>query len=79
MMLQIHPALPVDACYGVAWERSGPGHAHAWIDYSQDHNLLWLVADDASGEFWLVPNHLVRAVPNASLGVRGTKQEATNG
>ena len=51
---QLNPALPVRV------EGKGQGYAFAVIDYGQEHNLIWVVALDASGEIWCSPNPKVR-------------------
>lgn len=61
-MLQLDPMLPVDVV------GKGKGFAFALIDYSQEHHLMFVVALDDSGEIWCVPNMLVRAQKNMSLG-----------
>lgn len=62
MIIQLNPAIPI-------WtEERGTGYALGWIDYSQEHEMLWIVAYDDSGEVWQVPNRLVRVQKNYSLG-----------
>jgi len=52
----------------------GIGLAHFLIDYGEEHDLIWVVADDATGEIWAWPNPDVRAIKNTSLGAeRSTK------
>ena len=46
----------------------GPGYCFAWFDYSQEHETLWLVCMDATGEWWQVPQSQVRAQKNYSMG-----------
>jgi len=38
------------------------------IDYSQEHDLLWIVFLNQNGECWTFPNAEVRMVSNFSLG-----------
>lgn len=45
----------------------GPGRAFAMIDYSEEHNLIWVVAHD-NGEIWSFQNHLVRLQSNITMG-----------
>lgn len=45
----------------------GPGRALAVIDYSEEHNLIWVVAQD-SGEIWSFQNYLVRLQSNVTMG-----------
>ncbi len=48
----------------------GDGLAFAVIDYGIEHDLLWVVALDDSGEIWCVPNSEVRVAANWSIGRR---------
>jgi hypothetical protein len=38
------------------------------IDYGEEHNLIWVVALDASGEIWCSPNPKVRMRANWTMG-----------
>lgn len=51
------------------WMRTprGIGICHFVIDYGEEHDLLWVVVDDATGEIWTWPNTKVRCIPNISL------------
>ena len=60
-MLQLNPPLPVITPKGKGW-------AHIVIDYSQEHDLLWVVFVDETGECWTFPNRDVRNQGNVSLG-----------
>lgn len=60
-MLQLNPPIPLETS-------RGRGYALFVIDYSQEHDLLWVVALDASGEIWCVSNRDVRLQANWSLG-----------
>ena len=60
-MLQLNPPIPVNTPYGKGW-------AHVLIDYSQEHDLLWVVFLDETGECWTLPNRDVRIQKNLSLG-----------
>lgn len=65
MMLQLNPPIPV-----VASGRNGlfqTGMAIGWIDYSQEHNLLWVVAYDNDGEIWIEKNPNVRLRQNITM------------
>jgi hypothetical protein len=42
-MIQLNPTLPLET-------PRGKGFAHFVIDYSQEHDLLWVVFLDDSGE-----------------------------
>lgn len=46
----------------------GNGQAIAVIDYSEEHNLMWVVILDESGEIWTLPNDKVRGFENYSIG-----------
>lgn len=61
MLTQLNPPLPLESPMGRCW-------AHAVIDYSQEHNLLWVVFLDESGECWTFSNKDVRLQPNATMG-----------
>jgi hypothetical protein len=62
MILQLDPYIPV-------WiEGRGTGYAIGWKDYSQEHNMLWIVAFDDTGEVWEIPNPKVRLQKNYSMG-----------
>lgn len=61
MLLQLNPALPLETPKGKGW-------GHFLIDYSQEHNLLWVIFLEENGECWTFPNSEVRMVPNLSLG-----------
>ena len=60
MILQLDP--PV-------WLRTpkGVGLCHFIIDYGAEHDLMWVVADDATGQIWTWPNPKVRMIANQSL------------
>jgi hypothetical protein len=64
MILQLDPPIPVV----VVSKGNASGMAIGWIDYSQEHHLLWVVALDDGGEVWVVPNTDVRLQANWSLG-----------
>lgn len=59
-MLQLDPPL---------WLRTpiGVGLCHLVIDYGAEHDLMWVVGDDATGQIWTWPNPKVRLIPNVSL------------
>lgn len=59
---QLHPSLPVSV------EGKGKGTAFAVIDYGEEHNLIWVVALDESGEIWCSPNPKVRCRANWTMG-----------
>lgn len=43
------------------------GYAIGWLDYSQEHNLMWVVALD-NAEVWVFENQEVRVQSNITLG-----------
>ncbi len=45
----------------------GKGRAMFLIDYSEDGNLLWTIADDETGQIWTIDNTNVRVQGNFSL------------
>lgn len=61
MMLQLNPALPMITPRGSGW-------AHFVIDYSQEHDLMWVVFLDSTGECWTFSNRDVRIDKNYTLG-----------
>lgn len=61
MILQLNPPIPV-------LTPKGPGIAHLVIDYGVEHNLMWVVFIDATGECWTYPNMDIRAQKNVTLG-----------
>lgn len=46
----------------------GNGYAIAMIDYSQEHNIMFVVAIDETGEIWTIENSKVRMQKNITLG-----------
>jgi hypothetical protein len=61
MILQLNPQFPVNC-------PKGEGYAIALLDYSQDHDLFWIIAITETGEIWTYPNKEVRALKNITLG-----------
>lgn len=61
MFYQLNTPIPLDT-------PKGSGVAWAVIDYSPEHNLMWVVAIDATREIWTFQNHQVRAQKNITLG-----------
>jgi hypothetical protein len=61
-MLQLNPPIPVEVI------GRGKGYAVVLIDYSQEHDLMWVVFDDVTRECWTVSNKLIRAQVNISMG-----------
>jgi hypothetical protein len=61
MMLQLNPMLPI-----VRVTDKMEGFAFMCIDYSQEHNLLFVCAMD-DGEIWTLSNHEIRFCKNISM------------
>ena len=61
MMLQLNPMLPV-----IRVTDKMEGYAFMVIDYSQEHNLLFVCAMD-NGEIWTLNNKEIRFLKNISL------------
>lgn len=59
---QLEPPLPIQV------EGKGAGYAFAVIDYSQEHNLIWVTAINETGEIWCAPNPKVRMQANWTMG-----------
>lgn len=64
MILQLDPMIPMVMDHGP----NAQGYAFVLIDYSQEHNVLWGVACDVTGEIWWVPNKYIRFQFNTSMG-----------
>jgi len=61
-MLQLNPTIPI-----VRISDSMKGFAFAMIDYSQEHDLLFVCAMD-NKEIWTLSNKDIRMQKNISLG-----------
>lgn len=61
MMLQLSPTIPV---YSISHQKEG--YAFVVLDYSQEHDTLFLVGLD-NGEFWWLSQKDVRLCKNISL------------
>ena len=61
-LTQLNPFIPLTV------EGKGKGFAIAVIDYGQEHNLIWVVALDETGEIWCSPNPKVRLQQNWTMG-----------
>ena len=59
---QLNSSIPVTV------QGKGQGSAFAVIDYGEEHNLIWVVALDDSGEIWCSPNPKVRVRSNWTMG-----------
>lgn len=66
-MIQLNPPIPVWIVEGFG-NAEGSGFAIGWIDYSQEHNTLWKVVMDKTGEIWDIPQGFVRGQENRSMG-----------
>jgi hypothetical protein len=64
-MIQLNPTLPLETPRGKEF-------AHFVIDYSQEHDLLWIVFLDDSGECWTFQNSEIRIQKNLSIGRKQT-------
>jgi len=58
---QLDPTIPLQS-------DKASGEAVAVIDYSIEHDLMWVIIDDTTGQVWTVPNRDVRAYANYSAG-----------
>lgn len=65
MLLQLNPTIPII----VTSKDNAKGMALGWVDYSENHNLIWIVALD-NNEIWCVPNPEIRMQNNWTLGRR---------
>lgn len=63
MMNRLEPPIPMNTS-------KGSGYAFMVIDYGFEHDLIWVVALDNSGEIWCVPNKEVRFQGNWTAGRR---------
>jgi len=59
-ILQLSPTLPVIT-------PKGQGQAILVIDYGSEHNLIWTVIIDATGEIWSFQNPHVRGQKNITM------------
>lgn len=75
MFTQLNPPIPLHVI------GKGDGYAIAVIDYSQEHNLVWVTALNDSGEIWCAPNPVVRLGKNWTMGryLQGGRDEARHG
>jgi hypothetical protein len=58
---QLNPQIPLST-------EKGNGQAIAVIDYSEEHDLIWVVIIDETGEIWAVNNKHVRGITNWTMG-----------
>jgi hypothetical protein len=68
MIVQLNPTIPVI----ITSKDNAKADCIAWIDYSQEHHLLWVCALSSDGSVWIVPNTEIRLAANWSLGRRIT-------
>lgn len=61
MIKQLDPPIPL-------LTPKGEGLAHLVIDYGPEHNLLWVVFLDDTGECWTYQNSDIRAQQNITMG-----------
>lgn len=61
MMLQLDPQIPMIT-------PKGKGQCIFVIDYSEEHDLKWVVIQDDTGEIWCWPNDKVRGFKNITMG-----------
>jgi hypothetical protein len=61
MLLQLKPTIPLDT-------PKGSGLAIFVNDLSEEHNLLWTVIIDKTGEIWTFENPQVRGTKNITFG-----------
>ena len=62
MMLQLNPTIPI-----IRISDGMKGYAFLVIDYSQEHDLLYVCAMN-DGEIWTLNNKTIRIQNNISLG-----------
>lgn len=60
MIIQLNQPLPLITPKGKGW-------AHLVIDYGQEHDLMWVVFQDETGECWTWLNSDIRLQPNITL------------
>lgn len=61
MIKQLNPPIPL-CC------PEGKGMAHFLIDLGVEHNLMWVIIIDDTGEIWTFQNPEVRAQKNITMG-----------
>lgn len=60
-LIQLSPSIPVTTPKGRAL-------AIGWIDYSEEHDILWICFQDDTGECWTWSNRDIRAQKNVTMG-----------
>jgi len=61
MITQLNPPIPVRT-------PAGKGMAQMVIDYGVEHDLLWVVFQNDTGECWCWRNQDIRAQNNITIG-----------
>jgi len=61
MILQLNPPIPMRTPLG-------KGMAQMVIDYGVEHDLLWIVFQNDTGECWCWGNQDIRAQNNITIG-----------
>jgi hypothetical protein len=59
--IQLNPQIPL-------MTSKGNGQGIGIIDYSEEHDLKWIVILDENGEIWTLRNSEVRGFPNVTMG-----------
>lgn len=70
MIIQLNPSIPLVTPKGSA-------QAMFLIDYSPEHNLMWVCFQDDTGECWTWDNTKIRACKNITLGRTLDKNQDT--
>lgn len=60
MFTQLNPTIPLTT-------PKGNGQALAVIDYGSEHNLIWVIAIDDTGEIWSYQNPEVKIQKNITM------------
>lgn len=68
MILQLNPQIPLETPKGKA-------QAIALLDYSEEHDLMWVCVLDAGGEIWVYRNADVRGCTNITMGRASAKEQ----
>lgn len=61
MILQLNPSIPVIT-------PRGSGEALFILDYGKEDDIMFIVAQDDTGEIWTYKNSLVRLHKNETIG-----------
>lgn len=64
---QLNPSIYVEVVENDLEIPTGKGFAFAILDYSQEHDLIWVVFLDDNRECWSVPNRFIRIDKNLTL------------